>query len=83
MASIPTNQSLNTQLANAVAAVATAQDNLQRMTEIANSARREETDARNRVNEAQKHFDALVAEVKKSAPRDTCWRQPVGLPAGA
>ena len=79
MSNIPTNQSLNTQLANAVAAVATAQDNLHRMTEIANAARREETDARNRVNEAQRYFDALVAELKKSAPRDTDWRRPVAL----
>ena len=66
-------QSLNTQLANAVAAVASAQDHLGRMRELAERARRDETDARNKVNEAQKHFDELVALVKKSAPRGTDW----------
>ena len=66
-------QSLNTQLANAVAAVASAQDYLGRMCELTARARNEETDARNKVNEAQKHFDELVALVKKSAPRNTDW----------
>ena len=54
-------QSLNTQLANAAAAVASAQDRLARMCELAERARHDETDARNKVNEAQKHFDELVA----------------------
>ncbi len=81
MSDIPNSPSLNTQLANAVAAVASAQDYLKRMRELADSARRNETDALNKVNEAQKHFDALVAEVKKSAPKDTDWRRPVGMPA--
>lgn len=35
-------------------------------------------EAMKRVVEAQRHFDALVAEVKKSAPRETDWRRPVG-----
>lgn len=82
-ADIPKTPSLNTQLANAVAAVASAQDYLLRMTELTDSARRNETDARNRVNEAQKHFDALVALVKKSAPRDTDWRRPESHPVEA
>lgn len=81
MSDIPTSPSLNTQLANAVAAVASAQDNLLRMRELTNHARSNETDALNKVNEAQRHFDALVALVKKSALRDTDWRRPVGLPA--
>ena len=81
MSNIPTSPSLNTQLANAVAAVASAQDHYHRAHEAANQARREETTALNKVNEAQRHFDALVAEVKKSAPRDTDWCRPVGLPA--
>lgn len=46
-------QSLNTQLANAVVAVASAQDYLGRMCELTARARNEETDARNKVNEAQ------------------------------
>jgi hypothetical protein len=83
MADIPKSPSLNTQLANAVAAVASAQDYYHRMHELANQAHREETAALNKVNEAQRHFDALVVEVKKSAPRDTDWRRPAGLPAEA
>ena len=73
-------QSLNTQLANAVAAVASAQDYLGRMCGLTACARNRETDARNKVNEAQKHFDELVALVKKSAPRNTDWTRPVGVP---
>jgi len=38
-----------------------------------------ETDALNRVNEAQKHFDSLVAQVKKSAPRGSDWRSLPGV----
>jgi hypothetical protein len=79
----PNTQSLNTQLANAVADVAFAQDRLQRMQELTAEARRNECAALNRVNEAQRNFDLLVAEVRKSALRDTNWRQPVGLPAEA
>lgn len=74
--SIPTSPSLNTQLSNAVAAVASAQDHLTIMTQRVDAARREETDALNKVNEAQRHFDELVAMVKKSAPRNTEWRRP-------
>lgn len=80
MTAIPTTPSLNTQLANAVAALAQANDNLRHMQDLTQRAWREETDAINRVNEAQRLFDALVAEVKKSAPRDTDWKRPVGMP---
>ena len=83
MADIPKSPSLNTQLANALAALATAQDNLARLRAAADSARREECTAVFKVNEAQRHFDALVAEVKKSAPHDTDWRRRVGLPVEA
>ena len=80
---IPNSPSLNTQLANAVAAVASAQDYLAHMRELTGHARNNEADALNKVNEAQRHFDALVAEVKKSAPRETDWRRPVGQPVEA
>lgn len=73
MAEIPSSPSLNTQLGNAVAAVAQAQDHLETMKLRTAEAHKNECDAINRVNEAQRHFDALVAEVKKSAPRDTDW----------
>jgi hypothetical protein len=78
----PSKGSLNTQLANAVAAVAVANDRLAAMRDSLAAAQREETTAINKVNEAQKHFDDLVAMVKKSAPRNTDWRRPVGMPAG-
>ena len=80
MSEIPNTPSLDRQLANAVAAVASAQENLVRMTGRTAAARSEETEAMNRVNEAQRHFDALVALVKKSAPRDTDWRRLPSLP---
>ena len=83
MSEIPKNQSLNTQLANAVADVAAAQDRLCRMSAEAERAHREECAAMNAVNEAQKRFDALVSEVKKSAPRNSDWRRPVGVPVTA
>ncbi len=73
MADIPVTPSLNTQLANAVAAVAATQDYLMRMRELTAHAQRNETDALNKANEAQRNFDALVTMVKKSAVRDTDW----------
>lgn len=83
MSNIPNTPNLNTQLANAVAAVASAQDNLLHMSERVARARSDECAALNKVNEMQKHFDALVAEVKKSAPGGTDWRRPVGRPVEA
>lgn len=71
-------ESLNTQLANAVAAVASAQDQLVVMQARSQKAQHDETDARNKVNEAQKHFDSLVAQVKKSAPWNTEWTLKTG-----
>ena len=68
-------KSLNTQLADAVAAIACAQDRFAQMQELTTRARREENDALSKVNEAQFHFDALVAEVKKSAPKESDWKQ--------
>jgi hypothetical protein len=79
---IPVTPSLNTQLANAVADVAKAQDQLIDAQREVSRARSRECDAINRVNVAQKHFDVLVAEVKKSAPRDTDWQR-VGLKTNA
>ena len=75
MSDIPKSPSLNTQLANAVASVARAQDRLVEMSNRVAAARRDETDAINAVNKEQKHFDDLVAMVKKSAPLQTDWRR--------
>lgn len=70
---IPKSPSLNAQLANAVAAIACAQDTLVQMAERTRHAQQAESDARSKVNELQKHFDALVAEVRKSAPLGSSW----------
>lgn len=75
MSNIPTSPNLNIQLANAVATVAQAQDRLVAASSRADAARREETDAINAVNKEQRHFDELVALVKKSAPLKSDWRQ--------
>ena len=77
---IPISPSLNTQLANAVAAVARAQDHHAHMRSMTAKARNDESDALNKVNEAQHHFDALVAQVKKTAPKESDWQRPVGIP---
>lgn len=79
----PSKGSINTQLANAVAAVAVANDRLVVMRDRLREAQREETQAINNVNEAQKHFDELVALVKKSAAHGTDWRRPAGQPVEA
>jgi hypothetical protein len=71
---IPKTPDLNMQLANAVAEVARAQDALQLAVSRTAGARNAEADALNRANEAQRHFDTLVAEVRKSAPQSTDWR---------
>ena len=75
-----TPQALGTRLANAAEAVAQAHGYLNRMRDLHARALRDETDASNRVREAQQKFDALVAEVKKSAPRDTDWKRSPGFP---
>lgn len=38
-----------------------------------NRARNVATDARNRLNRAQKALDGAVAQLRKNAPRDTDW----------
>ncbi len=49
----------------------------------ASMARNEEADARNKLNQAQKAFDAAVAEMKKQAPCDSDWKRTPGLPERA
>lgn len=44
-------------------------------------ASRDRTTATNRLNEAQKAFDAVVAEMRKDAPRDSDWKRQTGVPA--
>jgi len=39
-------------------------------------ARGRETDALNRVNQAQKRVDGILADAKKAAPHGTDWRRP-------
>lgn len=70
--------SLNSLLAKAVDALHEATEFHQQKASAAQFARNEETNALNRVNEAQKKFDELVALVKKEAPRSSDWRRPPG-----
>ena len=72
--------SLNQQLYNAVAALAVAGDRLRAMREQLDVARRAESAALSAVNEEQQKFDALVAQVKKEAPRDSDWKYRPGAP---
>lgn len=41
----------------------------------------ERTAATNRLNDAQKAFDAVVAEMRKEAPRDSDWKRQTGISA--
>ena len=45
------------------------------------AVRREETDATNRMNDAQKAFDARIDEMRKAAPQGSDWKSDRGLPA--
>ena len=71
---------LNKQLYDAVADLARASDHHAVCANRVDEARAAETAAMNAVNEAQKRFDAIVAEVKKQSPRQSDWRRPPGLP---
>lgn len=59
---------LHTELQGALDAHASAQQR-------ASMARSEETDALNRLNAAQKAFDAAIADLKKQAPRESDWKR--------
>lgn len=67
-----------TDLHNDIVHAAQAHQSAQQRASI---ARNEETDALNRLNQAQKAFDAAIAELKKQAPRDSEWKRERGLPA--
>lgn len=45
----------------------------------AEMARRDETAALNRLNAAQKGFDAALAEIRKAAPARSDWQQLTGV----
>lgn len=47
------------------------------------TARREETAALNRLNEAQRQLDKIIAQMRKESPRDSDWKEPArGDPPG-
>jgi hypothetical protein len=62
----------------AAAAVLAATEALTKAQAEAQSARSVETDCINRLNQAQKNLDDLVAGLKKNAPRDSGWKRLVG-----
>ena len=67
------SKSLNREIDDAIVAFANAKDHLDATRITLSRARNQETDAINRVNEAQKKLDELIAVLKKEAPRDTDW----------
>lgn len=70
--------SISTQLGDALVEIAQAKECLEKRRKFAYAARREETDAFNRLNNAQKAFDAIVARLRSDAPRDSDWGRPQG-----
>lgn len=72
---IQLSPSLNTQLANQVAAIVRAQDRLVLLKRRTAEARAEETAALNLLNREQQRFDALVEAVKKDAVQDSDWKR--------
>ena len=68
-------------LAEAAQALSEATDSYNRTDQRYREASSDRTNAANRLNEAQKKFDAVIADMKKSAPRDSDWNRPKGYPA--
>lgn len=60
-------------LEQAAEKVRLAQDNYDDAKDKAEHARRRETSAFNALNDAQKEFDAVVAQMREGAPRDSDW----------
>jgi hypothetical protein len=63
---------LFTALVSDLADAAKAREEAERAESLARSV---STDALNRLNAAQRAFDAAVAEMKKKAPRDSNWQR--------
>ncbi len=68
-------ENLNTKLAEAMSALAEANKRLLEASQLVSHHRREEINATNKVNEAQRHFDPLVEELKESAPYGSDWKK--------
>ena len=65
--------SMNKEFYDVIAELAQANDRLLLAQQRTAAARREECDATNAANEAQKKFDALATQATGTAPRDTDW----------
>lgn len=75
------NKSIQQLMNEVITELANLQDQLVAATMASRQASHRETDARNRVNDTQKKFDQLVAEIKKQATNGSDWwnqRQKVG-----
>jgi chromosome segregation ATPase len=59
--------------ADAMQEYASANDALAEATKDLTAARNRESAARNRVNQAQQKLDAILAEMRKQAPRGSDW----------
>lgn len=69
------SQTMQGAMSEAITEVAQYTERLLIMGEQTNRARRDETDCRNRLNQAQKKVDELIATLKKQAPRDSDWKR--------
>ncbi len=69
------------QLADAMAKLAAATQDYESARERERLASSEETAAHNRLNQAQRKVDEVLAGLKKIAPRDTDWTRVKGAPA--
>ncbi|MFN8758864.1 MAG: hypothetical protein ACK5XA_08650 [Tagaea sp.] len=62
-------------LALHAAEVATATKRYAECLEQTSAARRAETNALNRLNEAQRQLDKIIAQMRKESPRDSDWQR--------
>lgn len=62
-------------LAEVIGELYSAKGAYQRADHRYRDASKDHTSALNRLNDAQKRFDAVVADMKKAAPRDSDWQQ--------
>lgn len=78
-APVPATPSISRQMESAIADLAGAIDRHHVCKRRIEAASREETAALNKVNEAQKRIDALVAEMVRQSPPGSDWRcRPLG-----
>lgn len=71
---------MNDDISKAFKELADAAERYNECSQQVSFARSAETTALNRLNNAQKALDELVASLRKAAPRDSDWRRSKGEP---